>query len=446
MPHRLAALAAAALVSLAAPLDGRAQAPAASTVGDQARFLAGLPVAPGSPLHALTQTREWQEHQQAMDRAWPRLEERLVKAAAFQARELAPLLPAGRNVIYFFGGPDAAHVVRLFPGAPAYLLAGLERVGAVQGPESMKPAEWHAAIDGLAGALRTFVDKSFFVTKDMGHDLSGRGIFGVQPVLYLFLARSGAEVLDATSFEVTAAGTAVDKAVGGRSGGGVPGVRIRFQFPGRPIQVMSYVRVNLLDEELAKQPGFLAWARSFGPANGFLKAASFILHDRSFSRPRALLLDACAAILQDDSGVPYRAYKKSGWDLRCYGQYLQPRDPFEKHEQKDLAEACADQTRPLDFVIGYRRANDSALQLYLKRPGAVTPPIHAPSAPAAAPVEAAPLAAPAPAAAAPVAAQAPVATPVETAAPTEAPTPTPTPIPTSTSTPTPTSTPTSTPT
>jgi hypothetical protein len=142
---------------------------------------------------------------------------------------------------------------------------------------------------------------------------------------------------------------------------------------------MSYVRVDLSDGALAREPGFFLWARTFGPANGFLKAASFILHDGSFSRPRAFLLENCAAVLQDDSGVPYRIYKKAGWDLTCFGKAVRPRDPFESHEQKDLAEACAAQPGPIDFIIGYRRSNDSALQLYLKRPGAVTPDISAPT-------------------------------------------------------------------
>lgn len=371
MSHRSTAARAAAALLCVAWLPAQAAEPgAASSAGDQARFLAGLPVPPGSPLHALAQTQAWVEHQQAMDHAWPKLAGRLARAGVWEASALAPLLRRDRNVIYFFGGPDAAHAVKLFPDAPAYLLAGLESVGAVQAPETMKLAEVHAAVDGLASALRTFVEKSFFRTSEMGHDLQGKGIRGVQPVLYLFLARSGAEVLGASYFEVNAAGVAKDKAPGERWGPGVPGVRVRFQFPGKPPQEMAYVRVNLFDEELAKQPGFLAWAKGFGPANGLLKAASFILHDRNFSKARAFLMEACAAIVQDDSGVPYRAYKRAGWDVTCFGKYARPRDPFEGHEQRDLAEACAAQAAPLDFIIGYRRSNDSALQVYVKRPTA----------------------------------------------------------------------------
>jgi hypothetical protein len=192
-----------------------------------------------------------------------------------------------------------------------------------------------------------------------------------------------------------------------------------------------------MDDELSRHPGFLTWAKGFGPATGFLKAASFILHDKAFSKPRAFLLDTCEAILQDDSGVPYRVYKKAGWDLHCFGKYLRPRDPFERHDQKDLAEACATQAGPLDFIIGYRRSSDSALQLYVKRPGAVTPAITAPP-PAATPASA-PAASPA---SAPMELAAPAAAPIPAEAPAQVPTSTPTPTPTPTPAPTPTPTPT----
>ena len=42
----------------------------------------------------------------------------------------------------------------------------------------------------------------------------------------------------------------------------------------------------------------------------------------------------------------------------------------EAQGQADLAEACPATAAPLPFIIGYRRANDTALQLYRKRPAA----------------------------------------------------------------------------
>jgi hypothetical protein len=346
-----------------------AAAPATdSTLDDQARFLAGLPVSAGSPLSAWQATSDYRDHVNLMNVEWKKLSDRLDRATAWQQAELAPRLQGNRNLIYFFGGPDAVHAVRLFPEAPVYLLAGLEPVGVVEAPEKMKFGQVHTAIDGLANSLRTFVAKSFFRTTEMGKDLQGHGIKGVLPELYLMLSRSGAAI-DATSFfEVDQKGVAVEKPAGQKWGPGVPGVKVRFHFAGKAPQEMIYVRVNLINDELDKQPGFLTWARSFGPANSFLKAASFILHDNAFSRPRALLLEASAAVIEDDSGIPYRAFGKGEWDFTCFGKYMAPRDPFEKQYQKDLDKACAElPLKPLPFIIGYRRPSDTFLLLAVKK-------------------------------------------------------------------------------
>jgi hypothetical protein len=137
---------------------------------------------------------------------------------------------------------------------------------------------------------------------------------------------------------------------------------------------LLYVRVNLYNDELDKQPGFMTWARSFGPANSFLKAASFILHDDHFSRTRSLLLETSAAVVEEDSGIPYRAFGKGEWDFTCFGKYLAPRDPFEKQYQKDLDKACSELPfRPLPFIIGYRRPVDTFLLVAVKRPPAAPP-------------------------------------------------------------------------
>lgn len=373
---------------VAPPVAPPLAAPAlASTVDEQARFLAGLPVPAGSPLAAWQATSDYRDHVNLMNSEWKKLSDRLDKASAWQQAELATRIQGTRNLVYFFGGPDAAHAVRLFPEAPVYLLAGLEPVGVVEPPEKMKFSDVHVAIDGLSFGLRTFVAKSFFRTTEMGKDLQGRGIKGVLPVLYLMLSRSGATIDASTFFEVDAQGVASDHPTGQKWGRGVPGVKVRFHFAGKAPQEMLYVRVNLYNDELDKQPGFLPWARSFGPANSFLKAASFILHDDHFSRTRTLLLEDSAAVVEDDSGIPYRAFPKGEWEFTCFGKYLAPRDPFEKQYQKDLDKACTElPPQPLPFMIGYRKLNDTFLLLAVRKAG---PPIAAPAVVPAAPAAAA---------------------------------------------------------
>jgi hypothetical protein len=403
-PHRLAALAAAALACgssaaatstptpdataaatqtpAATPAPAASPTPAASPAAaattparvtgvsppdDQARFLAGLPVPATSPLAALEATAEWKAHARAMDQAWARFSHRLETMDAWAKDELAPRIHGDAKLLYLFGGPDAVTPLRLFPDAPAYLLAGLEPVGRVPAPESLAPAARTRALSGLLAALRSVIPASFFRTNEMGQDLHGDAIDGVQPILYLFIARSGGTILAAERLELDAA-TGAERVLadGEKCGPGVPAVRVRFQREGHAPQEMTYARVDLSDDALERTPGFLAYARTFAPANAFLKAASFILHDNRFSKPRALLVEASATVLQDDSGLPYRAFAKDGWEFVPYGAYLTPKPPFQRAYQPELQKLFG-AARPLPFMIGYRKgAKESNLLLAVK--------------------------------------------------------------------------------
>lgn len=377
--------AAAVAAALAAPV-----ARAASTPDEQARLLAGLPVAAGSPLAKLEASPAWRAHQKAMDDAWATLAARLGTMSAWSKAELAPRIQPGAKLLYLFGGPDAVTPLCLFPDAPAYLLAGLEPVGQVPPPESLDPKALDRALAGLAEALRSVVPANFFRTDEMGHDLRHDAIDGVQPILYLFIARSGGRILGAERIEIDGAGAAKVKPDGERWGDGTRGVRVRFQREGRAPQELTYVQVDLKDSALARSPGFLAFARGFGKANAFLKAASFILHDNHFSKPRALVMEQSLAVLQDDSGLPFLAFEKEkgSWDLTAFGNYLRPRPPFAKAWQQGLVKLFeAGPARPLPFKIGYRKEPaESNLLLAVRKPAAKP---AGPAAPAARPAPAA---------------------------------------------------------
>lgn len=350
---------------------GASAARAASSVDEQARFLAGLPVPATSPLASFEETPAWKAHQKAMDDAWQHLLKRLTPMSEWSKAELAPRLQMDAKVLYLFGGPDAVTPLAFFPDAPAYLLAGLEPVGQVPPPETLKPKALDRALTGLPEALRSLVFANFFRTDEMGHDLNGDAIDGVQPLLYIFISRSGGTLLGAERFEIDASGNAKVKADSEPWGNGVRGVRVRFQRQGHAPQELNYVRVDLGDAALTQKPGFLAFAKAYGKANSFLKAASFILHDNHFSKPRALLLEQSLAVLQDDSGLPFHFLEK-GWDFTTYGTYVVPKPPFAKGYQKDLAKQFeSSPAKPLPFTIGYRaNPGESNLLLAVKKPAA----------------------------------------------------------------------------
>lgn len=358
-----------AVFGLALPLAATA-APRPSTFDERARFLAGLPGPAGAPLGALEGGPAWAQHRTAMDASWTTVEARLRAFSAWQAAELAPKIRTERPLVYLFGGPDALTAVHLFPDAPRYLLAGLEPVGTLDPPEAMTAAARAEALQRLSSGLRTLVRAGFFRTSEMSEDLAGHGIRGVLPVILLFLARSGATVTDVTRIEVDGTGVVAEKEAGAPFGAGAPGIRVRFRRGTAEAQELLYVRGDLSDEALQRKGAIAALTARLAPFNAFLKAASFILHDRAFSTPRRLLLEHAAAILQDDSGIPFHAFSPEAWELVCAGRYAAPRKPFASHYQAELARLFERCTTPLPFLIGYRGRDDANLLLALRKPPA----------------------------------------------------------------------------
>jgi hypothetical protein len=96
------------------------------------------------------------------------------------------------------------------------------------------------------------------------------------------------------------------------------------------------------------------------------------MHTKAFSMIRDLLLTQSVTILQDDSGLPYRAFDPTQWHITLYGNYLGPISEIAWAEQKDLREAYATgDIKPMPFKTGYG-AKDRANMLFAKRRPAKT--------------------------------------------------------------------------
>jgi hypothetical protein len=79
-----------------------------------------------------------------------------------------------------------------------------------------------------------------------------------------------------------------------------------------------------------------------------------MLHRREFSLIRNLVLQNSAAVLQDDSGIPYRWFGADSWKVQLYGDYDHPYGSFKYMEQVDLRNAYKQPgTKPLPMHVGY---------------------------------------------------------------------------------------------
>lgn len=319
---------------------------------DVGLFLAGKPVRRGAILSRLQQTVEYQAHQREMSSFWrSNARTRMNLMEAWSAAELTPAIGGGGTVYYPFGGPDLLHVKAMFPQARDYALMGLEPVGEVPPLESLPPGEVLGALEAFRQATKTQLLVGYFVTKDMRSDLERSALRGVTPILLSTIALMGGEV----------------ESVRGISAGGNPGVEIQFYDAAGKRHTASYVAGDLSNSGF--KGGYQQWVAGLGGKVTYFKAASYLMHDDRFSQARDFFLSQSRAVLQDDSGIPFRYFQPAVWSFRFFGNYESPIPLFAEHRQEDLRQAFASNPRsPLGFGSGYHANYSNAnLLLAIKR-------------------------------------------------------------------------------
>lgn len=334
----------------------------AASPDENARVLAGLPVAAASPLAPLEQTRAWQTHAEALNAAFGRVEARqLSKIRAWSKANLTVRKP---TLFYFFSGPDFLYANAFFPDESTYVMAGLEPPGPIPDLTKLSKNALPGELRALQVSMRSLLNVSFFKTLDMDSDLRTSPMRGTIPLLYTFLARSGKTVADITLLQLDEDGTV--KPVEEQKGKGSKGVKITFWTPGGPAQTLYYFSTNLADGGFAKS-GFEKFCDQFGEGSAFIKSASYLLHGYDFSQARRFLLKHDASILQDDTGIPVTMFGPD-WQLKPYGRYRGPIGMFARAYQPKL-DALFRKTghASIDFGVGYRwQPNESNLLLAIK--------------------------------------------------------------------------------
>lgn len=310
-----------------------------ATLDDTAKFLAGI--APAGPLLPLTHDPAWIEHARNLDTAWRKKDFYQIRPIRAWMLENAPEFYSATNTcFYMFGGPDFLYANLFYPQAKTYILAGLEPVGQVPDLTRMDPALLRNDLNALRQSMHTVLQTHYFITKDMRTDLSNANFGGTLPILYVFLARMNCTVLDTTYLKSPA-----------------EGVKINFTRDGSK-QTLYYFKTDLSG---GPSP-FLKWCAEQGPGLSLLKAASYLMHTEGFAGVRNFLLNHSRIIIQDDSGIPLRAFPK-GWKIDCYGRFVPHEEMFGKYDQPDLAAIYKREPPPpeLTFAFGYHWQRDRGL-------------------------------------------------------------------------------------
>lgn len=323
-------------------------APGAAEANDISLFLAGKPVRSGAALSQMQGTDRYRLYSEDMRYRWRYYSSRRTSRQSFWSdQHLEPSIGSPSTLLYPFGGPDLLHAIAMFPNTSTYVLLGLEPAGGLPMLEAQDPNAVLGALPQLSKSVDTQLKVGYFITKDMRSDLNNGPLQGVTPILLQSIS-----LLNGTVHSVEPI-----------SAGGNAGVDIRFRIPGGGSRRAIYISGDLSNRGFSA--GYQSWLKSFGGSVAYFKAASYLMHDDGFSTARNFVLSNCRAVVQDDSGIPYRYF--NGWQTSLFGNYQAPIELFAKHGQADLrhAYATAGPVPQIPFGSGYHfKPAQANLQLY----------------------------------------------------------------------------------
>jgi len=335
---------------------------------DMASFLAGIKPNPGSVFDSIVIRPEFIQLQKYMDKAWKIKEDSLLrKLQDWSAQEFPTEHQEAGTVFYPFSGPDFMTIHTLFPKAKKYIFFGLEREGVIPDTSKinhLKPIQLDKAVRNIKYSLRSIMDLTFFVTKEMQSDFLRSDFNGALPIILAFMARTGNEVLDikpiiiAKNTKTSEINTHPPKKFQDfdpRSED-ITGVRILFRAKkGQPVQELEYFSIDVEDQYMKKHPQVVDYIMGHKPTNSYAKAASYLMHYDIFTTIRNTVLNTTKFMLQDDSGIAYRFFDKEAWNFSYYGKYDKPKHMFSWCYQPVLKKIYTTDAsvKNIDFGLGY---------------------------------------------------------------------------------------------
>jgi len=322
----------------------------------------------------ITANKNYSEFSTDFSKRWSAFDStRIRKLNEFRDKELVAEIKPEMTLFYPFSGPDILYANLFFPTAEKFILVGLEPVGSLPEFKKLEGDSIKRYYHTLNTSLNAILKFSFFRTEAMNKDLKNSEVNGTVHLLFLFLSRTANNLVSAKPLTIDSLGNKVYissfeelKKAKLKS----KGVEIIFKTPDNKIKELNYFSLNVVDLALNKNPGFKTYLESMKNFNTYLKGASYLLHKTYFSVVRNVILHGASTIVQDDSGIAYRYFLKSGatWDFKLFGDYTKPISLFKNAYQKDLDSLYAQKgSTALGFGIGYNFKDKNSNLMIAKR-------------------------------------------------------------------------------
>ncbi|MFN5319484.1 MAG: GYF domain-containing protein [Bacteroidia bacterium] len=310
-------------------------------------MLAGI--IPDNMRDKLEDNSSWIDIQGAMHEEW----ERVVTDKVLPIQEWtdeSPLAKLDSGILFYpFAGADFLYSNCFFPRSNRIVMVGLEPIGSISEKLEFN-SDFYDYMKRIKTSLYTSNRSGYFMTINMGKELRQSDLNGVLPLI-LFYARRQSFLISSIEY------VSLDE-----NGKQIPstyqeaaGVVIKLTDNDRKtLKTIEYYRTDLSDGEFKPGSRFHNYFSAFQNKNVFLKAASYLLHNDSFSNIRNVILENTNTLLQDDSGMPYKYVATNDWNVELYGKYTRPIGLFSSRVQSDLREEFQKRGgKELPFRIGY---------------------------------------------------------------------------------------------
>lgn len=320
---------------------------------DYARYIAGLSLKNGGVLGNLDADSAYVKHCKMMDTRWAEMEKnRLSKMRSFADSELYKRLDKNDNLYYPFSGADFLHASTFFPNAKKSLYLALEQVGEFPELGKIDARLRNAYLISIQATLSDIFRRSYFITRQMERDIPV--VKGVIPVFMVFITRQGYDILNVELTELDAKGMTIARTNNTKA---LRGMRITYcpTANKRDVRSLEYFSCDASNDGVKEHPELITHVKAFGDANVFFKAASYLMHNPYMSEFREASLSITKAVVQDDTGFPFRVLK-DGYNANLYGTYVAPIRDFGKGGfQPELAKLYKESGRvkKLPFSLGY---------------------------------------------------------------------------------------------
>jgi hypothetical protein len=332
-----------------------------------ARVISGLPVDSTSKFYKITVTAGWKQYHKDINARYRELDSVRFQIMDSWRKENVTPVSAGNQLLYPFSGPDFLTADIFFPDADSIYMFGLERIGVMPDPTTMKAEELDVYYKGMVRSAADLLRLSFFRTKWMKNDMRANG---VAPIICNFIVHRGHVISNITGMKVDTAGNMIT--IGPLdSSHRIARVEFIDKNTGKLRQV-TYFQGDISDAGLKANKGVKRFIEKLKPANTYLKAASYLCHHQQFFGVADLIISRSKLLLQEDSGIPYKKFKE-GWDVKLFGKYVYPVPVFTDRmyrQHDDLLIAFKDSSKvfKLPFPLGYHALeNADNLMLAIKK-------------------------------------------------------------------------------